>query len=174
MKTLFIMMYRDCLSIPHGTHARGGHTAARRRIGVMPLTVYRIERWGGGLGGRSYGRTMPSASLQRAIASIRPASQIGGEMFTVEKIENVPNPVIPQWRVYDQERALTLSVRILKSHNRSWLLYAERWANGKWTLLERLGETSSQALAYCDAGAFLERMYQNTGAKRPRRNTKRP
>ena len=86
-------------------------------------------------------------------------------MFTVEKIENVPNPAIPQWRVYDQERALRVSVRILKSHNRSWLLYAERWGNGQWTLIERLGETSSQALAYCDAGAFLERMYQNTGAQ---------
>lgn len=86
-------------------------------------------------------------------------------MFTVEKIADVPNPAIPQWRVYDQERALRVSVRILKSHNRSWLLYAERWGNGKWTLIERLGETSSQALAYCDAGAFIERMYQNTGSQ---------
>ena len=88
-------------------------------------------------------------------------------MFTVEKIENTPHPAIPQWRVYDQERVLTLSVRILKSNNRSWLLYAERWANGKWTLIERLGETSSQALAYCDAGAFIERMYQNTASQTP-------
>lgn len=88
-------------------------------------------------------------------------------MFTVEKIETTPSSAIPQWRVYDQERALTLSVRILKSNNRSWLLYAERWANGTWTLIERLGETSSQALAYCDAGAFIERMYQNTGSQAP-------
>ena len=88
-------------------------------------------------------------------------------MFTVEKIENIPHPAIPQWRVYDQERALTLSVRILKSHNRAWLLYAERWANGQWRVIERLGETSSQALAYCDAGAFLERMYQNTASQAP-------
>ena len=86
-------------------------------------------------------------------------------MFTVEKIENAPEPTIPQWRVYDQERALRVSVRILKSNNRSWNLYAERWANGKWTLIKRLGETRSQALAYCDAGAFIERMYQNTGAQ---------
>lgn len=86
-------------------------------------------------------------------------------MFTVEKIENAPEPTIPQWRVYDQERVLTLSVRILKSNNRSWNLYAERWGNGQWTVIERLGETSSQALAYCDAGAFIERMYQNTGAQ---------
>jgi len=88
-------------------------------------------------------------------------------MFTVEKIENVPNPAIPQWRVYDQERALTLSVRILKSNNRSWCLYAERWAEGKWTLIERIGETSSQALAHCDAGAFVECIYQNTVSQAP-------
>ena len=86
-------------------------------------------------------------------------------MVAVEKIENLPNPTGPQWRVYDQERALRVSVRILKSTNRSGRLYAERWANGQWTLSERLGETSSQALAYCDAGAFIERMYQNTGAQ---------
>lgn len=88
-------------------------------------------------------------------------------MFTVEKVENVPGRAIPQWRVYDQERALRVSVRILKSNNRSWQLYAERWGNGKWTLIERLGETSSQALAYCDAGAFIERMYQSTGSQAP-------
>ena len=88
-------------------------------------------------------------------------------MFTIEKIENIPNSAIPQWRVYDQERVLTLSVRILKSHNRAWLLYAERWDNGQWTRIERVvpGEASSQALAYCLAGAFIERMYQNTGAQ---------
>ena len=88
-------------------------------------------------------------------------------MHPTRRIENVPHPAIPQWRVYDQERALTLSGRILKSNNRSWPLYAERWANGQWTLIERLGETSSQALAYCDAGAFLERMYQNTASQAP-------
>ena len=62
--------------------------------------------------------------------------------------------------------ASTLSVRILKSHNRAWQLYAERWDNGKWALIERVvpGEARSQALAYCLAGAFIERMYQNTGA----------
>ena len=88
-------------------------------------------------------------------------------MFTIEKIANVPNPAIPQWRVSDPDRCLTLSVRILKSHNRAWLLYAERWDNGKWTLIERVvpGAASSQALAYCIAGAFIERMYQNTGAQ---------
>ena len=86
-------------------------------------------------------------------------------MFTIAKIEGDPNPAIPQWRVYDPERAARVAVRILKSNNRSWLLYAERWGNGKWTQIERLGETSSQALAYCDAGAFLERMYQNTGSQ---------
>ena len=62
---------------------------------------------------------------------------------------------------------MRVSVRILKSYNRSWLLYAERWGNGQWTLIERLGETSSQALAYCDAGAFIERMYQNTASQAP-------
>ena len=88
-------------------------------------------------------------------------------MFTIEKIANVPNPAIPQWRVSDQDRCLTLSVRILKSHNRAWQLYAERWDNGTWTLIERVvpGEASSQALAYCIAGAFLERMYQNTASQ---------
>lgn len=85
-------------------------------------------------------------------------------MFTIEKIAPVPSPALPQWRVYDQERALRMSVRILKSNNRSWNLYAERW-DGQWTQIERLGETSSQALAYCDAGAFIERMYQNTGSQ---------
>ena len=39
-------------------------------------------------------------------------------MFTIEKIKAVPNPAIPQWRVYDQDRSLTLSVRILKSNPR--------------------------------------------------------
>ena len=36
---------------------------------------------------------------------------------------------------------------------------------GQKTVIERIGETSSQALAYCDAGAFIERMYQNTGSQ---------
>ena len=63
-------------------------------------------------------------------------------MFTIEQIKDVPNPAIPQWRVSDQARSLTLSVRILKS-------------NGRWTLIERLGEQESQALAYCEAGAWL-------------------
>ena len=87
-------------------------------------------------------------------------------MFTIEKIANVPHPAIPQWRVYDRDRCSTLSVRILKSHNRAWQLYAERWDKGKWTRIERVvpGEARSQALAYCLAGAFIERMYQNTGA----------
>lgn len=76
-------------------------------------------------------------------------------MFTIEKIKAVPNPAIPQWRVYDQARSLTLSVRILKSNPRSWNLYAERWANGKWTLIEGLGERGSQAVAYCEAGAWI-------------------
>ena len=87
-------------------------------------------------------------------------------MFTVEKIENTPNPAIPQWRVYDRDRCSTLSVRILKSNNRAWQLYAEQWDHGQWRLIERVvpGAASSQALAYCVAGAFIERMYQNTGA----------
>ena len=76
-------------------------------------------------------------------------------MFTIEKITAVPNPAIPQWRVYDQDRSLTLSVRILKSNTRAWCLYAERWANGKWTLIEGLGERESQAEAYCEAGAWI-------------------
>ena len=85
-------------------------------------------------------------------------------MFTIEKIKAVPNPAIPQWRVYDQDRSLTLSVRILKSNNRAWCLYAERWANGKWTLIERVGERESQAQAYCEAGAWIERAGQRTGS----------
>lgn len=88
-------------------------------------------------------------------------------MFTVEKIENVPNPAIPQWRVYNQDKRLAVSVRILKSNNRSWNLYAEKWGNNQWTVLECMGETTSQAQAYCEAGAFLERMYQNTGSQGP-------
>ena len=76
-------------------------------------------------------------------------------MFIIEKISAVPNPAIPQWRVSDPTRSLTLSVRILKSNGRCWCLYAERWGNGRWTLIERLGEQESQALAYCEAGAWL-------------------
>ena len=76
-------------------------------------------------------------------------------MFSIEKIKDVPNPTIPQWRVYDQDRSLTLAVRILKSNARAWCLYAERGANNKWTVIERVGERESQALAYCEAGAWL-------------------
>ena len=36
-------------------------------------------------------------------------------------------------------------------------------ADGAWTVIERIGETRSQALASCAARAFLERMYQNCG-----------
>lgn len=57
--------------------------------------------------------------------------------------------------MYDQGRSVTLSVRILKSNPRSWNLYAERWANGKWRLIEGLGERESQAAAYCEAGAWI-------------------
>jgi len=78
-------------------------------------------------------------------------------VFTIEQIKDVPNPAIPQWRVSDQTRRLTLSVRILKSNGRRWCLYAERWGNGRWTLIERGGEQESQALAYCEAGAWLGR-----------------
>lgn len=76
-------------------------------------------------------------------------------MFTIEKITAIPNPEIPQWRVSDQARSLTLAVRILKSNDRAWCLYAERWADGEWTVIERIGERESQALAYCEAGAWL-------------------
>lgn len=76
-------------------------------------------------------------------------------MFTIEKITAIPNPEIPQWRVSDQARRVALSVRILKSNDRAWCLYAERWANNKWTVIERIGERESQALAYCEAGAWL-------------------
>ena len=76
-------------------------------------------------------------------------------MFTIEQIKDVPNPAIPQWRVYDQARSLTLSVRILKSNGRRWCLYAERWGNGRRPRIERVGEQESQALAYCEAGAWL-------------------
>ena len=68
-------------------------------------------------------------------------------MFSIEKIKNGPNPAIPQWRVADQDRSLTLSVKILKSNARAWNLYAERWGQNKWTLIERIGETKEQAPA---------------------------
>ena len=68
-------------------------------------------------------------------------------MFTIEKIANVPHPAIPQWRVYDRDRCVTLSVRILKSHNRSWQLYAEWWDNGKWTLIERVVPGEARAVS---------------------------
>lgn len=76
-------------------------------------------------------------------------------MFTIEQITALPNPEIPQGRVYDPARSVTLAVRILKSNPRSWNLYAERGGNNKWTVIERLGERESQALAYCEAGAWL-------------------
>lgn len=49
-------------------------------------------------------------------------------MFTIEQITDVPHPTIPQWRVSDPARSVTLAVRILKSNARAWCLYAERGA----------------------------------------------
>ena len=83
-------------------------------------------------------------------------------MFSIEKIKNGPNPAIPQWRVADQARSLTLSVKILKSNARAWNLYAERWGQNKWTLIERIGETKEQGAAYCEAGAWLAEATRKT------------
>lgn len=76
-------------------------------------------------------------------------------MFSIEQIKNGPNPEIPQWRVTDQDRSLTLSVKILKSNARAWNLYAERWGQNTWTLIERIGETTEPGAASCEAGAWL-------------------
>lgn len=78
-------------------------------------------------------------------------------MLTITKIkgEELANPAIPQWRVYDQERSATFSMRILKSNEQSFSLYADRWNGERWELVERVALVTSHAVAYCEAGAWL-------------------
>ena len=62
---------------------------------------------------------------------------------------------MPQWRVYDQARALKVAARILKSNAESWQVYAEEWQGGQWKSVKRLGEARRQALAFCEAAGGI-------------------
>lgn len=66
-------------------------------------------------------------------------------------------------RVHCQTRSLTLGIRIDKLDARHWDAYSERWENNQWTELAFIDQYPAQAVALVEAGAFLERMYQNTG-----------
>ena len=70
-------------------------------------------------------------------------------------------------RVYCQARSLTLAVRIDRIDSRHWDAYSERWANNHFHELAYLDQYASQAVALVEAGAFIERMYQNTASQAP-------
>ena len=68
-------------------------------------------------------------------------------------------------RVHCQTRSLTLGIRIDKLDARHWDAYSERWENNQWTELAFIDQYPAQAVALVEAGAFLERMYQNTASQ---------
>ena len=68
-------------------------------------------------------------------------------------------------RVYCQARSLTLAVRIDRRDARHWAAYSERWAHNHFHELAYLDQYASQAVALVEAGAFLERMSQNTASQ---------
>ena len=85
-------------------------------------------------------------------------SEFVSREIIVEKLKDVPNPRIPQWRVrFARERGTLVSAVVLRSNPRSYTVYAYRWnADGEWKLIKQIGRTSSRDAAFAYASRFLE------------------